>query len=262
MSNFGDFAYLTIQSANRPQNVRAMHEALGSLKPVWYVPTDQVEDYEAEGAQVVGVDGVMPMKPLQLNAALEDGWAKGLITVTMDDDYVRTKELVTDGTKITTRNIELEDFLGHILVEMLLSPYKLGGISPNLNPLWGSQKSTDYGMITGQVMFHKPSHVKFDTAMPMMEDLEIVIRHHSEFGGVVKNRRYLQEFHMMGRNEKSDLTHTGGYAGLRNEERLAKAVAILQYKYQDEDVIIENNGLGNSSHSKVNFKKLAEKKRQ
>lgn len=262
MSKFEDFVYLTIQSAGRPQNVKPMLKALAPIVPVWFVPFGQQDAYRAEGALVVPVVGEVPMKPKQLNEALKMAWNNGKIAVTMDDDYVRTKKLYVDAEgKIKTRDVSLPDFLNEMLVEMLQSDYKLGGVSANMNPLWGAETSTDYGMITGQVMFHKLSHIRFDENMPMMEDLEIVLRHHQQFGGVMKNRSFLQEFHMMGRNAKSDATHSGGYANARNEQRLATAVGILQNKYQDEDVIIENNGLGNSSHSKVKFKNFALKNR-
>jgi hypothetical protein len=92
-----------------------------------------------------------------------------------------------------------------------------------------------------------------------MEDLDLVIHHHIRHKGVMKVRRFVQEFHMMGRNDKSDATHDGGYARLRNEERLALAVEIMNHKYRNfDEVVIENNGLGNSSHKKVNFRKLTE----
>lgn len=257
-----DILLVAVTSANRPQNVASIEAALAPIRPLWFVPYSQAEDYVAAGADVVSVEGELPMKPKQLNAALAYGWGQGKIVATMDDDYVSTKRVYLDSGKTRTRDVTLPDFIVQVFAEFMEHPAKVAGVTTNLNPLWASESSTDYGMITGQILFHKPNDVRFDESLPMMEDLDYVINHHVTHGRVMKVRRYVQEFHMMGRNEKSDATHTGGYAQLRNAERLALAVEIMNHKYRDEEgVLIQNKGLGNPSHERVNFKQIAERVR-
>lgn len=258
MTLLDEVLLVTVQSANRPENVTAINDALEPIVPLWVVPESQAADYASAGAKVLPVQGELPMKPKQLNAALTLGWASGRIVVTMDDDYVSTKRIVWSGDKVSTVDISLYDFILQMLMEFTENEAYLAGVTTNLNPFWGAEDTADYGMITGQILFHKPNSVKFDTNLPMMEDLDLVLAHHVTYGRVMKVRRYVQEFHMMGRNEKSDSSHTGGYATLRNEERLALAVDIMNHKYRDVDGIeIENNGLGNPSHKRVNFRKVS-----
>ena len=246
---------VTIQSANRPYQVPVMNAALGDLEAVWYVPADQAKEYEAEGAKVRAVNGQLPMKTKQLNAALEDGFANNEIVVTMDDDFLEAKLLVSENP-IKSEPRSLSEMVNAMARSLVDSQYFLAGIAGTTNAFWAKKSDITWGMVTGQILVHKNNSIRFDENLEMLEDLDYVIAHHLLHKGLQKNRAFLPNFHIFGRSAKSDATYSGGYQHHRTEEAQARTLAYLQSKYADLDLVFENNGLGKSVQRLVNFRKL------
>jgi hypothetical protein len=248
--------YITIQSANRAEQVPLMNEALGDLMAVWYVPAAQADAYRNAGAVVRAVEGELPMKPRQLNAALEDGFIDGHTVVTLDDDYVKSARAVwTDGKVIAKRNT-LPEMIIQLATETHETNYLLGGIAGTTNALWANPKPQTYGMIIGAILVHKPNPLRFDENFRILEDLEYILQHHQTYGGVHKNRDLLPEFHIFGRSATSDAKYYGGYKGYRTEERQIETLKQFEQKYPK--LVFENQGLGKSVQRKIDFKNLAE----
>lgn len=234
-----------------------MLDALYPAIPVWYVPTDQGEAYEANGAVVVRIDGELPMKPKQLNAALADGFAKDLIVITMDDDYVASEKLVIVEGRHKAEPIRLTEMIETLASDLVLSNWFLAGIAGTTNPFWAQPTNTDYGMVTGQILAHKPNPLRFDESLPMLEDLDYILEHHKTYGGLSKNRALLPEFHIFGRSAKSDSQYSGGYKSFRTEQVQADTLTRLTAKHREPEIVFNNQGLGKSVQNKIQFRKLA-----
>ena len=126
--------HVAIISANRPHQVAQMQGALHSMQPTWYVPKGQASIYQNAGAiKIVEVDGEMPMKSLQLNKALDDGFQLGQIVVTLDDDYVWAKRLVIKDEKKKTVPISPQIAIQELVSNLESYPqYYAAGISASI----------------------------------------------------------------------------------------------------------------------------------
>ena len=246
---------VTIQSANRSEKVGALLKKIAPINPIFYVPMWQVEDYKNAGAEnVVGVDGVLPMKPKQLNAALKD--YVGQTIVTMDDDYISCVRVSPDKK---AKGCSLLELIEEALEEFKNTDAELAGFSTTSNPFFlQTTESEDHGMITGQILFHKCNGVLFDEAMNEMEDLEYIIQHHLH-KGILKINRFVVNFHIFGRNDAADEKYTGGYKGFRTKET---EFQVYNYMRNKHPVAFSNN-IGYTKTAeiprKVQWKKLLER---
>jgi hypothetical protein len=205
-----------------------MEQALAPLVPLWVVPSDQVTQY-GKAQKIVGVHGQMPMKPKQLNYALDAGFAENQIVVTMDDDFVKCVTVRQEGKKFITENASLADFIIDMAERLMDSPYYAAGFQSNLNPAWCGTGQTNTGMVLGQLLAHKKSDIRFDESLTMLEDLEYIIAHHSKHGGIVRINDRMIYFHM--ESEKNRKEQAGGYKGQRDKERQQAALDYISQKY-------------------------------
>lgn len=219
---------VTIQSANRSSHIERMEQALVPIVPLWIVPLSQVSDY-SQAQNVIGVDGVMPMKPKQLNYALDTGFAKDQIVITMDDDFVKCVTVRQEGTKFITEDASLANFINDMSDRLIKSPYHMAGFQSNLNPAWCGSGQTNTGMVLGQLLAHKKSYIRFDESLTMLEDLEYTIAHHSKYGGIVRINDRMIYFHM--ESEKNRKEQAGGFKGQRDKERQEAALNYISEKY-------------------------------
>jgi len=219
---------VTIQSANRSSHIERMEHALVPIVPLWIVPLRLVSDY-SQAQNVIGVDGVMPMKPKQLNYALDTGFAKDQIVITMDDDFVKCVTVRQEGTKFITEDASLANFINDMSDRLIKSPYHMAGFQSNLNPAWCGSGQTNTGMVLGQLLAHKKSYIRFDESLTMLEDLEYTIAHHSKYGGIVRINDRMIYFHM--ESEKNRKEQAGGFKGQRDKERQEAALNYISEKY-------------------------------
>lgn len=220
--------HITIQSASRIAQVEPMLAALRPLVPTWYVPAVQADAYEMAGAKVRAVDGVLPMKPKQLNAALDDGFAEGRIVVTMDDDFrkAESRDWSTEEFKVVTVPLPyiIKDMV--TALEQSSKMLCLNGFVGNLR--FSRPKPGRWGMGSGQFMAHKPNSVRFDETMNDTEDLDYVVQHHLAHGGLVKMMRYHCDFHVASSNSRN---YEGGYAEYRTDDTTKATARYLNEKY-------------------------------
>jgi len=210
-----------------------MEGALFATRPTWYVPVGQKEEYEIAGARFVKeVEGTLPMKSIQLNSALEDGFARNEIVVTVDDDYVWSKRLVTVDGKKKSVAISLQKAISELVQNLQDNPqFKAAGISASTNAIWADEKIKFRGNMNGQITAHAPSPVRYDPNVKSKVDVEYCFAHHAEYGGVVINPALLLNFHMFGRPNDSDKKFIGGFQGIRTPETQANAITIIKNRY-------------------------------
>lgn len=238
--------FVTVQSANRSENVKILEEKIYPYEPTWFVPKNQEELYKKNGAKkTVGVDGIMPMKPLQLNAALDLGYD---YTVTMDDDFQSAVAVTNDKKNF---KVSFAEVLENSFEELKKSPYMLAGFPNTTNPFFTRYESQNYGMIFGGFLIHKKNDIRFDNRIIAIEDLDVVIQHHMLYGGILRINRYLPTFHMYGRDKKD---YSGGFDKFRNEDSNVKTIQLLRQKYPG--IIFEDKGVAQSIHRKIKWKTL------
>jgi hypothetical protein len=237
-----------------------MQNALGELEPIWFVPEDQVDEYEKVGAKhVIGVSGQMPMKTKQLNAALEYGKDYDVI-VTMDDDFQSCKRVVVVDGKNKAESITLQTLIQEMIEKFYSSPYMLGGFEANTNLMWKTVEQQTTGMILGQILFHKSNEIRFDESLDFLEDLDFVIQHHFKYNGIFRYNYYAVNYHIFGRSEKTDLKYSGGYEGHRKIEKQQSILRYIEKKYNSEYVkFSENTEIGKSVTRNIKWKKITEK---
>lgn len=249
----------TIQSSNRSSNVDLMQKALGKINPIWIVPEIEYNNYVKAGAkQVLTVSGDMPLKTKQLNLALNIGKKENKIVLTLDDDYEYSQLVYEENTKKKTKDISLYDLIDNLVYKFNKSEYKLAGISSTTNPFFKSRELQNYGMLLGAIMFHKPTDIRFDESLKFLEDMDYIIQHHIEYGGIYRYNYYIASFHIFGRSEKENAKHQGGYKNYRSNEEQIKIFRYLEEKYNTEYIKFSDNNVGDTLTKKVKWKKLKE----
>lgn len=224
---------IAVISANRANQVPVMEKNLEGLSPCWYVPSGQKQSYLNAGAlNVIEIEGVMPMKAKQLNAALNDGFNRGEAVVTLDDDFVSAKKFYIENGKRKTYNISLTEAIAKMLQSLNdYSEYKVAGRSASINPLFAEEKIKFSGNIAGQILAQMPNEVRYDEQLKSHVDTEYCFAHHATWGGVIFHKDLLLDFHMYGRNQTSDKKYFGGLAGYRNESTHQHAIEVINKRY-------------------------------
>lgn len=246
---------VTVQSAKRPESVKKLLEKLNPIVPIFYVPTEDVNSYREAGAtQIVPVSGNMPMKTKQLNRALLDN--KDNILVTMDDDLNGC--MIVDTNK-KGKKIPFVDLLEQTVEKFKTVEAELAGFSTTSNPFYlRTTKDEYYGMLTGQLFIHKSTgEVLFDENMNEMEDLDFIIQHHLH-KGILKVNNFVVDFHVFGRNEKTDKKYSGGYRGYRTKESEQETYMYLRKKYPSVFKGDLNYSKTADIYKKVDWKRIAD----
>lgn len=245
---------VAVISAKRPHQVPIMEAALSGLNPVWFVPSDQVGDYYDAGAKkIVGVDGEMPMKSKQLNAALDLGFSNGETVVTLDDDYNRVQKTTLVDGKIKTELCSLKSCIAQLQESLVDSPYHLAGVGPSLNAFFSGVGIKNRGKVNGQLSVQTPNVVRYDENLKSQVDFEYCFAHHAEHGGVVIHKSFLVDFHLFGRTKSKDKNYQGGLANYRTAETNAESARIITERY---GVYIEPEEVGGSRKTRIQYKDI------
>lgn len=250
----------TIQSANRDFSVPIMSNVLKDVDHYWFIPRHNEDEYRKAGAKnIILVDGKMPMKSIQLNAALDYSFSKNSYCVTMDDDYISSKVLDVVNGKKKDKNITIPE-ITNCIVDSLENQQEffLGGVPSNTNPFYANDSISKKGMISGQFLIHKPQDkIRFDENITCIEDFDYVIGHHVTWGGILKHNKFLVNYHMINRGKFLKGNGVGGYdLNIRKEENLLETISYLNEKWNNPALIIEYNGFGKALHKKVKWKSL------
>lgn len=242
-------------SGNRPDKVPFMESNLEGLYPYWYVPKGQGQLYLNNGAKnVIEVEGEMPMKSKQLNAALDDGFNKNETVVTLDDDFISAKKFYIEDNKRKTYPITLIEAIYYMLKSLEDYPeYKVAGRSASINPLFAEDKIKFTGNIAGQILAQSPNPVRYDENLKSHVDTEYCFAHHANWGGVILHKNLLIDFHMYGRSQASDKKYSGGLAGYRNEETHQHAIDVINKRY---GMNLKGNKVGESVKERIRYKDI------
>ena len=241
--------HVTIQSFDRSENVSSMHESLYPLKPTWYVPESQADDYENQGATVYPVkDRPFPMKPHQLNAALDHGFTRGEMVVCMDDDFKICKNRENE-------TVPLAHFIDDLVGLVEKSRFFLGGTTNSSNVLWISGKVREHGNIPGIITVHKPNKLRYDPNLKLLEDLDMVIQHHIEHGGLIRSERFAAQWTMLDAKKKTH-TQKGGY-GLSRLKNHSITLKQMQEKYNTPVIQFPlDSAPGENVHGQIQWTKF------
>lgn len=232
-----------------------MESNLIDLSPQWYVPQGQGMLYSNAGAtRVIEVEGIMPMKAKQLNTALQDGFSRNEVVVSLDDDFVSAKRFYLENDKRKTMVITLTEAIIQMLYSLNEYPqYKVAGRSAGLNPLFATTKIKYTGNIAGQLLVQTPNEVRYDENLKSHVDTDYCMAHHAQWGGVLFHSDLLVDFHMYGRNKKSDEKYSGGLSGYRNEATHAHAIKVINQRY---GLNLSINKPGESRKERIQYKNL------
>ena len=245
---------VAVISANRPNQVAEMEAALAGLKPNWYVPIAQVNDYLDAGAkQVIGVEGIMPMKSKQLNKALDDGFKENKIVVTLDDDYNNIKKTIEVEGKLKTQPYSLRQAIQDLVDSLEDSDFYLAGVGASLNALFSGVGIKYRGKVNGQLMAQKPNIVRYDENLKSQVDFEYCLAHHAQHNGVIIHKSLLVDFHMFGRSENKDRNYQGGLSGYRTIETNLESAKVMSERY---GIYVEAEQVGGSRKSRIQYKNI------
>jgi hypothetical protein len=223
---------IAIISAGRPHQVALMEKELEGLNPVWYVPMSQAKTYLDAGAvEIRGIEGDLPMKSIQLNAALDEGFSKNETVVTLDDDYVWCKRVIIEDKERKVISVSLQEVIEELVASLQESHFHLAGVAATTNALWSSGKPKFRGSLTGQIMVQTPSPIRYDANLKSFVDNEYCMAHHAEYGGVILHTQLLVNFHMLGRSVTADKKYVGGLKDLRTKETHYKACEVMTERY-------------------------------
>jgi|688.fasta_scaffold06574_11 hypothetical protein len=250
----------TIQSANRSFTVPVMSKVLSDVEHFWFVPKGSENSYKEAGAKnVIPVEGTLPMKSKQLNAALDFSFNRNTYCVTMDDDWISSKVLDIVNGKKKSKDMHLSQIIDEMYSQLSVSPYYIAGVTSNTNPFYANDSISKKGMISGQFILHKSQdNVRFDNDVSCIEDFDYVVAHHIKYGGLLKFNKFLVNFHMINRGNYKN-NGVGGYdLNIRKEENLLNNIKYIEEKWNNPNLIIQYNGFGKSLHKKVKWSKLNE----
>jgi hypothetical protein len=245
---------VAIISAKRPHQVEVMESALHGLKPIWYVPSGQVDDYNKAGAKsIFGVEGTMPMKSKQLNQALNEGFNRNEVVVTLDDDYHSVKKTYEENNKLKSKPYSLSATIKELADSLLNSPFHLAGVGPSLNAFFSGTGIKNMGKVNGQLSVQTPNIVRYDENLKSQVDFEYCLAHHAEHKGVIIHKSLLVDFHLYGRNESKDKDYRGGLAGLRTDETNAESARVMSERY---GIDVQPEKVGESRKKKISYRQV------
>lgn len=246
--------FVAVISAERPHQVPKMEAALSGLNPIWYVPLEQVITYQNAGAKyVTGVEGTMPMKSKQLNAALDEGFSLNQTVVTLDDDYNKVSKTVMVGDKIVSEACSLRSCISELEKSLQDSPFHLAGVGPSLNAFFSGVGFKYRGKVNGQLSAQTPSVVRYDENLKSQVDFEYCMAHHAEFGGVVIHKSFLVDFHLYGRSASKDKNYGGGLANHRTSATNLQAAQVMSERY---GIYVEPEEVGGSRKTRIQYKNI------
>jgi hypothetical protein len=212
----GQQVYLTVISAGRPENVQPMSKMIGAA--TWYVPEDQKESYRVQGAPFLkkGSDsGVVPVR----NRALQEGWARGAISVQLDDD-LKWAAFVSNGK---AQRIPPSRALELLVKRLAESDFKFGGAAPTNNAYFTRRQNSTNLFIRSGVIAVKPTTLLMDDKLPVKFDYDYTLQHIQTYGGVLRCDDLIFDFQQR--------TNKGGHVDTRSDAVEQFAIAYLQKKW-------------------------------
>ena len=171
--------FIGIPSKSRPFRVKEQEKLMG-CKPTWFVPREEVKQYEDEGAITFPCDEIG--LPQQRNYALEEAFKNNQTAVLLDDDLIGFNFIYHDKTLKPLTFVETVQAM-----KREVNIFKLAGNSSGTNLFWYDPKRpTSKKSPVGGIFLIKPSEPRYDPALRYNEDMDFSIQHYVKYGGLIK----------------------------------------------------------------------------
>lgn len=218
--------YIGIPSKSRAFRVKQQEELMG-LKPTWFVPEDEVKQYEDEGAIVI------PCKvglSVQRNTILEESFKNNQTCLMLDDDLIEFSFIYDDKTSNTISFNEAVNIL-----KREINIFKLAGNSSGTNLFWydPNRPKSIKSPVAGMILV-KPSTPRYDEELILNEDTDFCLQHKVKYGGLIKVNYVINKFHGTDINYEKNTFKKTIEGGLKYKlEDLEKSFNYLQNKWGD-----------------------------
>jgi len=158
------------------------------------------------------------------NKALEMAFAKNEICVQLSDDLKRVYLNKNFGEK---KEVNI-DFAIKELVSVFnkIENVYLMGVPPTSNDFFAKSKISKNTFCIGDMLFVKPTELRFDTQLTLKEDYDYTLQHLDKYGSCFRYQKYLFEF--------EHYKNKGGAVDYRNEAEEQKNIFILRAKWGDK----------------------------
>lgn len=175
-----------------------------TTKGVWFVPLDEVEDYQKQGADVIGVDGGLCEAR---NACLEMAFQYNKKCLMTDDDL---KGFIQFTNMKHSFKVSFKTLVEDMLRVLDGSPFYVAGCSTSSNAFWYNPNTpiSTKGELVSSLLLVKPSTPRFDTALKVREDYDFALQHKKEYGAIVRLNFLYVNHHMAIYDKKGKLKST------------------------------------------------------
>ena len=157
------------------------------------------------------------------NFALEDAFKNKKICVQLSDDI---KKVVVNKNFGKPKMVDLDFAIKDIILKFnKVKGVNLLGIPPTDNFFFAKKILSINTFCIGDMLFVKPSDIRFDTQLTLKEDYDFTLQH-KQRGDVVRYQKYLFTF--------EHYSNKGGAVDIRNEKEEQKNILILKLKWGDK----------------------------
>ena len=157
------------------------------------------------------------------NFALEHAFKLKKICVQLSDDI---KKVVVNKNFGCPAKVELDFAIEDIVSRFnKVKGVKLLGIPPTDNYFFANKIVSVNTFCIGDMLFVKPSDIRFDTQLTLKEDYDFTLQHR-EIGDVIRYQKYLFSF--------EHYSNKGGAVDVRDDEEEQKNIRILKSKWGDK----------------------------
>lgn len=190
-------------------------------KFVFCVRNGEKQLYEKHGCKNVFETGKLIESR---NKALDMAFAKNQICVQLSDDLKRVILNKNFGEK---KEINLDNAIEELVnLFIKVDNVYLMGVPPTFNHFFAKNKVSKNTFCIGDMLFVKPTELRFDTQLTLKEDYDYTLQHLKKYGSCFRYQKYLFEF--------EHYKNKGGAVDYRNEVEEQKNIFILKSKWGDK----------------------------
>ena len=189
-------------------------------KYIFCVKDGEKELYESHGCKnVYNTGNLMDSR----NFALEHAFKEKKICVQLSDDITK---VVLNKNFYELKKIEVDEAIEDIVKKFnKIKNVDLLGVPPTDNYFFAGKLVAENKFCIGDMLFVKPSEVRFDTQLTLKEDYDFTLQHISR-KKVLRYQKYLFSF--------KHYSNKGGAVDIRNNEEEQKNIRILKSKWGDK----------------------------
>lgn len=176
--------------------------------------------YQKNGCKTVKeTGGLMDSR----NAALELAFKEDKICVQLSDDI---KKVTLNKNFFEPTVVDLDEAIQDIVDKFnKVKGINLLGVPPTDNFFFAKSIVSKNTFCIGDMLFVKPSDIRFDTQLTLKEDYDFTLQH-MELGDVIRYQKYLFTF--------EHYSNAGGAVDVRDNEEEQKNIRILKSKWGDK----------------------------